>query len=235
MSALNRNVSSTSYDRYGRRETITNTMIQVDADINNGNSGGGMFSASGELMGIPTLKYSGTVLSGASIDGINMCIPINAAKPLINDVLSGKITTPAVQQTDSSTSSSGNQSSGGLVGKPRLGVSIKGINSSSTLVRSGVLPNGVYVDAVDAGSPAELAGVQAGDIIVDCENNVITSVSQLQNILAGHKEGDTVSLKVYRVEGLSDVLNGYASPSTLGTGSYLDLQVTLAIVDAVFQ
>ena len=65
VSALNRSVNNTSYDKYGHKDVTTNTMIQVDAAINNGNSGGGMFSVTGELMGIPTLKYSGTAYAGA--------------------------------------------------------------------------------------------------------------------------------------------------------------------------
>ena len=81
VSALNREVSSTTTDKYGLRGTVTNTMIQVDAAINSGNSGGGMFSVNGELMGIPTLKYTGSAFSGNTVEGIGMCIPINAAKP----------------------------------------------------------------------------------------------------------------------------------------------------------
>ena len=67
VSALNRGIESETYDKYGRKETISNAMIQVDAAINSGNSGGGMFSVTGELMGIPTLKYTGSYYSGASV------------------------------------------------------------------------------------------------------------------------------------------------------------------------
>ena len=227
VSALDRTVSSSSYDRYGRRETITNTMIQTDAAINNGNSGGGMFSVTGELMGIPTIKYSGSVYSGASIDGIGMCIPINAAKPLINDVLSGVIETPAAEPETREASSG--EGSGSLVGRPRLGVTISSMNPSSAAILSGKLPNGVYVKEVEAGSPAENGGMQVGDIIVDVDGTVISSVSQLQQVISAHGEGDVLVIKVYRVPGLNDA----ASNAEIGEGEYIDLQVTLAIVDDV--
>ena len=232
ISALNRNISSTDYDKYGRKETTTNTMIQTDAAINNGNSGGGMFSVTGELMGIPTIKYSGTAYSGATIDGIGMCIPINAAKPLINDVLSGVIATPEFSGEETSTSSS-TSTGNDMTGKPRLGITIKSINTYSTAVMNGDIPNGVYVEKVDANSPAEKAGMQAGDIIVDVDDTVITSISQLQSIIAKHGEGDTLAVKVYRVPGLTDIAGD--SKATIPDGEYIDLKVTLAIVDSVSQ
>ena len=230
ISALNRAVSSTNYDVYGRRETVTNAMIQTDAAINNGNSGGGMFSVTGELMGIPTLKYSGSAYSGASIEGIGMCIPINAAKPLINDVLSGAITTPAVPEDEENAAANADASS--LVGKPRLGVTISGLNPSSSAVQNGDIPNGVYVTEVDEDGPAALGGMEAYDIIVDVDGEVITGVSQLQGIIAGHAEGDVLKVKVYRVSGgLGNVAQGEKIPE----GDYIDLEITLAVIDEVKQ
>ena len=90
ISALNREVTSENYDIYGRREDLVNYMIQTDAAINAGNSGGGMFNIAGELIGVPSMKYTGSYYSGSSVEGIGMAIPINAAKPLIQEVLSGK-------------------------------------------------------------------------------------------------------------------------------------------------
>lgn len=208
VSALNREVSSTTTDKYGLRGTVTNTMIQVDAAINSGNSGGGMFSVNGELMGIPTLKYTGSAFSGNTVEGIGMCIPINAAKPLIEDVLSGKVTGNAT--AGASTNASGNTDL--LNGKPRMGITITGINTASTAVRTGQLPNGVYVTEVEEGSPAAEAGMQAADIIVDADNTVITSTSQLQEIIAEKNAGDTVEIKVYRVPGLADLTDADEIP-----------------------
>lgn len=226
VSALNRAVSSTNYDKYGRRETITNTMIQTDAAINSGNSGGGMFSVTGELMGIPTLKYSGSAFSGRSVEGIGMCIPINAAKPLIEDVLREKRTAD-VSASTTTAASSGND----LTGKPRLGISIASMNTSNAAVRSGQLPNGVYVSVVEENGPAASSGMQAGDIIVDVNGEVITSVAQLQTMIADKTEGDVLQVKVYRVPGLNDLTTLTEIPD----GEYIDLEITLAIVDAVKQ
>lgn len=227
VSALNREVSSTTTDKYGLRGTVTNTMIQVDAAINSGNSGGGMFSVNGELMGIPTLKYTGSAFSGNTVEGIGMCIPINAAKPLIEDVLSGKVTGNAT--AGANTNASGNTDL--LNGKPRMGITITGINTSSAAVRSGQLPNGVYVTEVEEGSPAAEAGMQAADIIVDADNTVITSTSQLQEIIAEKSAGDTVEIKVYRVPGLADLTDADEIPE----GEYITMTVTLEVVDSSVQ
>ena len=227
VSALNREISSTTTDKYGLRGTVTNTMIQVDAAINSGNSGGGMFSVNGELMGIPTLKYTGSAFSGNTVEGIGMCIPINAAKPLIEDVLSGKVTGNAT--AGANTNASGNTDL--LNGKPRMGITITGINTSSAAVRSGQLPNGVYVTEVEEGSPAAEAGMQAADIIVDADNTVITSTSQLQEIIAEKNAGDTVEIKVYRVPGLADLTDADEIPE----GEYITMTVTLEVVDSSVQ
>ena len=201
VSALNRAVASNSFDQYGRRSSSTTTMIQVDAAINNGNSGGGMFAVTGELMGIPARKYSGSVTGGADIDGIGMCIPINAAKPLLEDVLSGKIATPSLSAADDKNQSQQNSgSAGSLEGKPRLGVSIRQINPASRYVISGLLPKGVLVSDVEKESPAEIAGMQAGDIIVEVDGEVITSMTQVTSAIQSHGEGDTLTVKVYHVE-----------------------------------
>ena len=227
VSALNREVSSTTTDKYGLRGTVTNTMIQVDAAINSGNSGGGMFSVNGELMGIPTLKYTGSAFSGNTVEGIGMCIPINAAKPLIEDVLSGKVTGNAT--AGANTNASGNTDL--LNGKPRMGNTITGNNTASTAVRTGQLPNGVYVTEVEEGSPAAEAGMQAADIIVDADNTVITSTSQLQEIIAEKNAGDTVEIKVYRVPGLADLTDADEIPE----GEYITMTVTLEVVDSSVQ
>lgn len=230
VSALNRAVSSTSYDKYGRRETITNAMIQTDAAINAGNSGGGMFNVNGELMGIPTLKYTGSAYSGSTVEGIGMCIPINAAKPMIEDVLSGKIKTVAPDESSSASASSD------LTGKPRMGITVSDINQSSSLITSGTLPKGVYVNEVDADGPAAKAGMQPGDIIVDVDDTVITTFSQMSGIISSKSAGDVIKVKVYRVEGLDDLLNDEnATLDDIPEGQYVDMEITLAVVDNVKQ
>ena len=226
VSGLNRAVKNTSTDKYGRKETITNTMIQVDAAINSGNSGGGMFSVTGELMGIPTLKYSGSTYSGTSIDSIGMCIPINSAKPLIEAVLSGNVKAPETEKANNSLAANST-----LVGRPRMGVTVAPMNTSSQAVASGALPNGVYVLEVEEGSPAANGGIQVGDIIVDVNDTIITSSTQLTDIIQGLGEGDVLKVKVYRVPGIEDLKSNDEIPD----GEYVDLEVVLKVIDAVKQ
>lgn len=232
VSALNRAVSSSSTDKYGLKETITNSMIQVDAAINSGNSGGGMFNTNGELMGIPTLKYTGSAYSGTTVEGIGMCIPINAAKPLINDVLSGKVTGNATQSSSTASNSNANSSTNSvLTSKPRLGVTIANLNTSSSAVQNGKLPRGVVITEVEDGTPAAEAGLEAWDIIVDVDDNVVSSVSDLTSYIQSKSEGDTVAIKVYRVEDLEN----YQSSDDIPQGEYLTMNVTLKVVDTPVQ
>ena len=221
ISALNRGIESETYDKYGRKETITNAMIQVDAAINSGNSGGGMFSVTGELMGIPTLKYTGSYYSGSSVEGIGMCIPINAVKPLINSVLSGEIEAiaPAEDKAETETNSD-------LTGKPRMGITIADVNTSSRAAMLGQIPDGVFITEVEAGSPAEKAGLIAGDIIVDVNDTVITDDAQLQTLVGQYKAGDTLQVKVYRAEGLLERSANEDAPE----GTYVDVEVTLEVI-----
>ena len=230
VSGLNREISSSSSttDRYGLKTTKTNTMIQIDAAINSGNSGGGMFSVTGELMGIPTLKYSSSGSSTtASIESIGMCIPINSCKELINKVLSGEITSTSTESTSSSTTSG----SIDMTGKPRMGISMNSMSSSgySSAVSAGYLPNGVLVHTVEEDSPAAKAGIQPYDIIVDVNGTAITSASQIQQLVAACNAGDTLQVKIYRVENLENA----QYISDLGDGEYIDVEVTLAVVDSL--
>lgn len=223
ISALNREVTSEAYDIYGRRDDLKNYMIQTDAAINAGNSGGGMFNVAGELIGVPSLKYTGSFYSGTSVEGIGMAIPINAAKPLITEVLSGKTGDAAAQGATGATASPA---------KPRMGVKVT--NASDTFpypVQQGILPNGVYVTTVESGSPADKAGIIAGDIIVEADGTVITSTSQLISILQAKNAGDSVSIKLYRSEGLASA----TTVDDIKDGAYQDVQVELAILDDVAQ
>ncbi len=222
VSALNREITSYTTDRYGMRTAGTvNTMIQVDAAINSGNSGGGMFNVLGELMGIPTLKYSGSLFSGSSVEGIGMCIPINSAKPLIEKVLSGQ--------------AKGNQTGANAIAenpRPRLGVTVSTLNqNNNAAVAAGKLPAGVYISEVEDNSPAKMAGLLADDIIVEIDGQRIISTTELQTYLGKKAEGDVAKVKVYRVPGLKD----FQTVNEIPQGEYFDYDVTLAILDKVNQ
>ena len=227
ISALNREVTSSATDAYGKR--TTNTMIQTDAAINPGNSGGGMFNVAGELIGIPSMKYTGSVYSGNTVEGIGMAIPINEAKSLINDVLAGK-------GNVSASSESGNTSSSKdaitAENGPRLGVTVTNMNTSNYAVANGVLPIGAYVSAVESGSPAEKAGIAVGDIVVEVDGTVIKSTNQMISVLREKQAGDQVNVKVYRVEGGLDSVQDY---SNIPQGEYIELTAELAILDNVKQ
>jgi serine protease Do len=89
----------------------------------------------------------------------------------------------------------------------------------------------VYIIEVEEGSPAEKAGLQPGDIIVEVNGQVITSVSEEVEILSGMKEGDEVAVRVFRPDVVTDAKSGRISTE----GDYTDLTVTLAMVDPVNQ
>ncbi|MBO5501691.1 MAG: trypsin-like peptidase domain-containing protein, partial [Clostridia bacterium] len=194
ISALNREITNSTTDIYGRRTDSVNLMIQTDAAINAGNSGGGMFNVAGELIGVPSMKYTGSYMSATSVEGIGMAIPINVAKPLIEDVLAGR--------TAEAQANNANNNSLTAAQKPRIGVTVANLDTSAPAVANGVLPMGAYIREVEAGSPAETAGLLPGDIVVEVDGTIIKNTTGMINILQSKQAGDTVAMKVYRVEGL---------------------------------
>ena len=229
VSALDREVTDTTTDRYGRRTNITNRMIQVDAAINSGNSGGGMFNVLGQLQGIPARKYSSnSIFSNTTIDNIGMCIPINVAKPLISEVLHAYNGENVPAKQDEQKTADTPDTDSPLHGKPRLGVTISSVSSSV----NGVLPMGALVRAVDDHSPAAEGGILPGDIIVEVDGEVVSSTSSLTNKLGTYAEGAQIAIKVFRDEGLSSQIGEqYIDLSKVGDGEYVDLTVTLRVID----
>ena len=221
ISALDRQINSTTTtDKYGLKRQVTNSMIQTDAAINSGNSGGGMFNVLGQLMGIPSMKISNNSYysSSATIEGIGLVIPINAAKPLIEEaitkVLTGDVTAPAADDNSTRVVSTGD--------KPLLGVTISPLNTSNDYrVYTGQLPTGMQVIEVVDGAPAAAAGVQVNDIIVEVDGVLADTATHVQQTLASHNFGDTISVKVYRAEGMDN------ADGEVGEGEYLDFDVNL--------
>lgn len=172
VSALNREIDGSSIVK----------MLQTDAAINSGNSGGGMFNTRGELIGIPSLKFSSSGRRDvASIEGIAMAIPMDVAQPVVNSLIQyGKVT------------------------RPKLGISVMTLRGSEE-PREGMLPAGVYVSAVSEGSVAQQAGIQQDDIIIRVDGERIMQHTDLTNHIAGKQAGEHVRLSVYRIPGLSQL------------------------------
>ena len=177
-------------------------MIQTDAAINSGNSGGGMFNTRGELVGIPSLKFSSSGRDNvASIEGIAMAIPMDVVQPVVNSIIQyGKVT------------------------RPKLGISVMTLRGSEEPT-AGMIPAGVYVSAVTAGSPAQRAGVQVDDIIVRVDGKRVTLHTDLTNHIAARTAGDSVTLTVYRIPGLANLTVQDSIPA----GELIDLTVELEL------
>lgn len=224
VSALNREVTSNSTDAYGRKTNNVNLMIQTDAAINAGNSGGGMFNVAGELVGVPSMKYTGSYYSTSTVEGIGMAIPINVAKPLIEEVLSGKTVANGASSADSTKDSS----SVAPESRPRMGVKVQTISASNSgAVAAGALPTGAYISEVEKDSPAEKAGLQEKDIVVEVDGTIITSSQEMVNALSSKKAGDTVEIKYFRMEGDESQWQSYDDIQ----GDYHTVTVELAMLD----
>ena len=152
---------------------ITINMIQTDAAINSGNSGGPLFNMQGEVVGITTAKYSGESSSGATIEGIGFAIPIDDVYDLIDDLI-----------TD------------GYVTSAYLGVLVREMNPDAAAAQG--YPVGAYVDEVTPGYCAEKAGLQAEDIIVALGTHKVKGLSDLTRILRNMEPGETTTITVWR-------------------------------------
>lgn len=149
----------------------TMTLLQTDAAINPGNSGGALLNVKGEVIGINSAKYSDT-----TVEGTGYAIPISDALPIINSLMNSTY----VSDED----------------KPYLGISGDSVPASYQ-ERFG-WPEGVYVAQITSGSPAELAGLKAGDIITAINGTAVTDMTDIQNILSECSVGDKVELSVTR-------------------------------------
>ena len=149
-------------------------MLQTDAAINSGNSGGPLFNMQGEVVGITTAKYSGTSSSGATIEGVGFAIPIDHVKDLLDDLT-----------TDGKTSSA------------YLGVSVSDLNADAAAYM-GITTGGAYVEEVVDGFCAKKAGVQVKDIIIKLGDYDVSNVSTLTRMLRKFEAGETTTITVYR-------------------------------------
>lgn len=148
-------------------------MLQTDAAINSGNSGGPLFNMDGEVVGITTAKYTGTSGSGATIEGIGFAIPIDDVKGMIEDIIEK-----------------------GYVSSAYLGVTVKDMDREVSETYG--LPSGVYVESVGIGSAAEKAGIQEKDIILGVGADQVTSMAELTRILRKYEPGQKSKIVVYR-------------------------------------
>ena len=169
----------------GREVTFSSgssmALIQTDAAINSGNSGGPLFNLYGEVVGITNAKFSTNAMSGsASIDNIGFAIPINQVRVIVDSIIAY-----------------------GYIVKPYLGVSIANVSEE---LQSYGIPQGASVQVVNEDSPAEKAGLQEKDIITAANETEIHSSSDLVRFVSACKPGDELTLSVYR-RGESELLN----------------------------
>lgn len=149
----------------------TMTLIQTDAAINPGNSGGALLDGEGKLMGINTVKYS-----SEEVEGMGYAIPINTAKPIIESLINEE-TIPESKQA-------------------YLGIT--GGDMTEDMANAYGMPTGIYVSEIQQNSPAQKAGMQAGDVIVEFDGSSVTTMENLQNKLEKKSAGTKVTIKVKR-------------------------------------
>ena len=166
VSALNRSVSI-----QGSSSVNTMSLIQMDASVSPGNSGGGLFNMNGELVGIVNAKSS-----DSDAEGLGFAIPVNDAVKVAQELLEN----------------------GYVTGRPYLGISYYAVTDAQTAAQLGVNAYGVYIVEVVKGGPADKAGLQAGDRIVSMDGSEVATQSDLGTLMQDHKAGDTIEITVAR-------------------------------------
>ena len=160
VSAVNREVTDSDGKTY--------TLIQTDAAINEGNSGGALVNSEGKVIGINTLKLSGT-----GIEGIGFAIPINSTTDITSQLIEYS-----------------------KVKRPYIGIT--GMDLSEELASANNLVVGVYVKSVEDFSSAEKAGIKPGDVIIEADGTKVTTMDDLNKVKNSHKIGDEMKIKVNR-------------------------------------
>ena len=166
VSALNRSVTI-----QGSSSTNTMSLIQMDASVSPGNSGGGLFNMNGELIGLVNAKSS-----SSDAEGLGFAIPINDAIQVAQDLLEN----------------------GYVSGRPYMGITYIAVTDAQTAAQLNVNAYGVYVVDVVQGGPADKAGLKAGDRIVSIDGTEIAQKDDLGTLMQQHTAGDTLSITVAR-------------------------------------
>lgn len=198
--------------------------IQHDASINNGNSGGGLFNYKGELVGINTLKYSGSAYTGATFEGLGFAIPVETVQDITSDLMQY-----------------------GKVQRAQLGVKAFEYDNGPDEPMNNYAPMGVYVSETVEDGPAAKAGLQAYDYIYSVDGVRVTSMTELTTQLDKYNDGDTVTVRVARYENIgvaqsrsndyysyffgNGAASGSGSLEVSGGYEYVDVEVTLRIMD----
>lgn len=160
ISAVNRQVTDSDGKKY--------TLIQTDAAINSGNSGGALVNSQGEVIGVNTLKLNGT-----GVEGMGFAIPINSTKSIYQQLIQD-----------------------GKVKRPYIGISGRDLDEKTAKVNN--LVKGIYVVSVESFSAAEKAQVKIGDVIVGADGKSISTMDELNEIKNSHQIGDEILLKINR-------------------------------------
>ena len=160
ISAVNREVTDSDGKKY--------KLIQTDAAINSGNSGGALVNSKGQVIGVNTLKVSAT-----GVEGMGFAIPINSAKSVYEQLIQYK-----------------------KVKRPYIGLTGRDLNEETA--KRNNLVEGIYVVSVDEYSAAEKAGVKSGDVIVKADGKDIKTMDELTEIKNTHSIGDEMTITVNR-------------------------------------
>ena len=150
------------------------TLIQTDASVNPGNSGGPLINKYGQIIGIISAKI------GEEFEGLGFAIPMNTAKEIIETLMQY----------------------GYVPGNPTLGISGQFLNS--VLASANNLPVGLYVTSMHNISDVYKKGLNEGDVITEIDNIKLTDLLAYNNILDSHNVGDNISLTVYRDTNIYD-------------------------------
>ena len=164
VSAINRNVAT------GGR---TMTLIQTNAALNSGNSGGPLINCYGQVVGINTMKI-GVFSDSSGVEGIGFAIPSTMVLDVVNQLIT----------------------QGYVSGRPSLGITGEALSTFDQYYFR--MPAGLYIQSVLEGSPAAVAGIMAGDVLIQVEETRITDAAGLDTALYNAQVGDTVTILLYR-------------------------------------
>ncbi|MCD8218702.1 MAG: trypsin-like peptidase domain-containing protein [Clostridiales bacterium] len=198
-------------DREVTIDDVTYTLLQTDAAINAGNSGGALFNMKGELIGINTAKFSSdSSSSSASIDNMGFAIPMSKAQSILEELMT--------QETKTKLS----ENYGCL--------NITGYDVSDEAVSMYGIPAGVYVYSVVEGAAADQAGIEVGDIITELDGSTVDGISELKEKLQYYAAGETVEVTIQRSSG-----NSYEEMTLTVTLDNASEQDTSALEDSMTQ